>query len=88
MAIDRFEGDPSAVPISVHGSVQLVPFVTALTTSGFDIRFDRDTGSLVIREASDESRRAALIPRKAPIRAAAKRQASKKRRPLASRAAG
>ena len=80
MAIHRFEGDPSAVPISVHGSVQLVPFVTALTTSGFDIRFDRDTGSLLIREAAGEARRAAPAVRKAPV--ASDRQSEQKAAPV------
>jgi hypothetical protein len=88
MAIHRSEGDPSAVPIAVHGSVQLLPFVTALTTSGFDIRFDRDTGSLLIREASGEPRRATPALRKAPVRVVGKRGASKKRRTRAERAAG
>ncbi len=51
MAIHTVDGDPCRVPITVHGSVQLLPFVTALTTSGFDIRFDRETGSLMVRQA-------------------------------------
>jgi hypothetical protein len=89
MAIQMGERDVSAVPIAVHGSVQLLPFVTALTRSGFDIRFDPDTGSLLIRKAQSGAQQVPSRPRQVAARkrrssASATRRASSKRRSLAA----